>query len=340
MNITPLVWIITIAVTIVFFAYEFFAHVRKPHEPTVGESARWSAFYIGLALLFGVGIGVVSGWKYGGEYFAGYLTEKALSIDNLFVFLIVMAAFAVPKAYQQKVLMFGIIIALIMRGGFIAVGAALIENFSWIFYLFGALLFVLAYMQVRGHEGNPADNLFVRLARKLLPVTDEYDRDKLTTTVNGKRYVTPMLLTIIAIGFIDLVFAIDSIPAIYGLTSEAYIVFTANAFALMGLRQLFFLIGGLLERLVYLSQGLAVILGFIGLKLVFHALHVNEVPFINGGEPLLWVPEIPIWFSLVFIAATVAVATIASLAKTRGDAAKADRDQVDGAPVTKADDSH
>jgi len=340
LNITPLVWIITIAVTIVFFAYEFVAHVRKPHEPTVGESARWSAFYIGLALLFGVGIGVVSGWKYGGEYFAGYLTEKALSIDNLFVFLIVMAAFAVPKAYQQKVLMFGIIIALIMRGGFIAVGAALIENFSWIFYLFGALLFVLAYMQVRGHEGNPADNLFVRLARKLLPVTDEYDRDKLTTKINGKRYVTPMLLTIIAIGFIDLVFAIDSIPAIYGLTSEAYIVFTANAFALMGLRQLFFLIGGLLERLVYLSQGLAVILGFIGLKLVFHALHVNEVPFINGGEPLLWVPEIPIWFSLVFIAATVTVATIASLAKTRGDAAKADRDQVDGAPVTKADDSH
>jgi tellurite resistance protein TerC len=321
-NITPLTWIITIAVTIVFFAYEFFAHVRKPHEPTVGESARWSAFYIGLALVFGVGIGVVSGWKYGGEYFAGYLTEKALSIDNLFVFLIVMAAFSVPKAYQQKVLMFGIIIALIMRGGFIAIGAALIENFSWVFYLFGALLFVLAYLQVRGHEGNPANNLFVRLARKLLPVSEEYDGDRLTTKIDGKRYITPMLLTIIAIGFIDLVFAIDSIPAIYGLTSEAYIVFTANAFALMGLRQLFFLIGGLLERLVYLSQGLAVILGFIGLKLVFHALHVNEVPFINGGEPLLWVPEIPIWFSLLFIGATVAVATVASLAKTRADAAK------------------
>jgi tellurite resistance protein TerC len=321
-NITPLTWIITIAVTIVFFAYEFFAHVRKPHEPTVGESARWSAFYIGLALVFGVGIGVVSGWKYGGEYFAGYLTEKALSIDNLFVFLIVMAAFSVPKAYQQKVLMFGIIIALIMRGGFIAIGAALIENFSWVFYLFGALLFVLAYLQVRGHEGNPANNLFVRLARKLLPVSEQYDGDRLTTKINGKRYITPMLLTIIAIGFIDLVFAIDSIPAIYGLTSEAYIVFTANAFALMGLRQLFFLIGGLLERLVYLSQGLAVILGFIGLKLVFHALHVNEVPFINGGEPLLWVPEIPIWFSLLFIGATVAVATVASLAKTRADAAK------------------
>jgi tellurite resistance protein TerC len=337
LNITPLVWIITIAVTILFFAYEFFAHVRKPHEPTVGESARWSAFYIGLALVFGVGIGIVSGWRYGGEYFAGYLTEKALSIDNLFVFLIVMAAFSVPKAYQQKVLMFGIIIALIMRGGFIAIGAALIENFSWVFYLFGALLFVLAYLQVRGHEGNPADNLFVRLARKLLPVSNEYDRDRLTTRINGKRYITPMLLTIIAIGFIDLVFAIDSIPAIYGLTSEAYIVFTANAFALMGLRQLFFLIGGLLERLVYLSQGLAVILGFIGLKLIFHALHVNEVPFINGGEPLLWVPEIPIWFSLLFIGATVAVATIASLAKTRGDAAKAGRGQAAGKPITKAE---
>ena len=339
MNITPSIWIITIAVTIAFFAYEFFAHVRKPHEPTVAESARWSAFYIGLALIFGVGVGLVSGWQYGGEYFAGYLTEKALSIDNLFVFLIVMAAFAVPKAYQQKVLMFGIIIALIMRGGFIAVGAALIENFSWVFYLFGALLFVLAYMQVKGHSGDPANNLFVRVARRILPVSDVYDRDRLTTKINGKRFVTPMLLTIIAIGFIDLVFAIDSIPAIYGLTNEAYIVFTANAFALMGLRQLFFLIGGLLERLVYLSQGLAVILGFIGLKLVFHAFHVNELPFINGGEPVLWVPEIPIWFSLVFIGATITVATIASLAKTRGDARK--NDATDAAEsVTDSADQH
>src|SRR5205085_1949413 len=189
-QVTPRSWIITIAVTIAFFVYEFFAHVRKPHEPTIGESARWSAFYIGLALVFGVGIGMVSGWDFGGQYFAGYVTEKVLSVDNLFVFLLLMSAFAVPKAYQQKVLMIGIII--------------------------------------------------------------------------------------------DVVFAVDSIPAIYGLTSEAYIVFTANAFALMGLRQLFFLIGGLLERLVYLSQGLAVILGFIGVKLVFHALHVNELPFLNG----------------------------------------------------------
>ena len=321
MNITPLVWIITIAVTIAFFVWEFFLHVRKPHEPTVGESARWSAFYIGLALLFGVGVGVVSGWGYGGEYFAGYLTEKALSIDNLFVFLIVMTAFAVPKIYQQKVLMIGIVIALIMRGAFIAVGAALIENFSAVFYLFGALLLFLAYRQAFAHgESNPADGRFMRLVRRVLPVSDEYNGDKLTVVKAGRRFVTPMLLVIVAIGFIDLVFAVDSIPAIYGLTQEAYLVFTANAFALMGLRQLYFLIGGLLERLVYLAQGLAVILAFIGVKLLIHALHKNELPFINGGEHVTFIPEIPIWLSLVFIAATVTVATVASLAKTRKDA--------------------
>ncbi|MDX2375783.1 TerC family protein [Microbacterium sp. LRZ72] len=321
MDITPLVWIITIAVTIAFFVYEFFAHVRTPHEPTIGESARWSVFYIGLALLFGVGIGVVSGWTYGGEYFAGYLTEKALSIDNLFVFLIVMTSFAVPKIYQQKVLMIGIVIALILRGIFIAVGATLIANFSWIFYLFGALLLVLAYRQAFTHgESNPADGVFMRFVRRHLRVTDEYHGDKLTTVKDGRRWVTPMLLTIIAIGFVDLIFAVDSIPAIYGLTEEAYIVFTANAFALMGLRQLFFLIGGLLERLVYLAQGLGVILAFIGVKLVLHALHVNELPFINGGQGVEWAPEIPIWFSLLFIGATIVVATAASLIKTRRDA--------------------
>jgi tellurite resistance protein TerC len=318
-NVTPAVWLITIAITIAFFVYEFFAHVRKPHEPSIGESARWSAFYIGLALLFGVGIGVVSGWGFGGEYFAGYLTEKALSIDNLFVFLIVMSGFAVPKAYQQKVLMIGIIIALVLRGIFIAVGATLIDNFSWIFYIFGALLLVLAYRQAfSSHESDPSNGRAVKLARRILPITDDYHRDRISVKLDGKRFFTPMLLVIIAIGVIDLVFAVDSIPAIYGLTEEAYIVFTANAFALMGLRQLFFLIGGLLERLVYLAQGLAVILAFIGVKLVLHAMHVNELPFINGGEPMLWAPEIPIWFSLLFIGATIAVATVASLAKTRG----------------------
>ncbi|MGR0318677.1 TerC/Alx family metal homeostasis membrane protein [Agromyces sp. ZXT2-3] len=319
MNVTPIVWVITVAVTVAFFIYEFFAHVRRPHEPTIGESARWSAFYIALALLFGVGIGVVSGWTYGGEYFAGYLTEKALSVDNLFVFLIVMASFAVPKIYQQKVLMIGIVIALILRGIFIALGAALIENFSSVFYLFGALLLFLAYQQAFSHGGsNPADGRFMRFVRRHLPVTNEYHADRLTVRTDGRRWVTPMLLTIIAIGFVDLIFAVDSIPAIYGLTEEAYIVFTANVFALMGLRQLFFLIGGLLERLVYLTQGLAVILAFIGVKLLIHALHKNELPFINGGEAVTVIPEIPIWMSLLFIAATIAVATVASLVTTRG----------------------
>jgi tellurite resistance protein TerC len=317
-NVTPLVWLITIGVTIAFFVWEFFVHVRKPHEPTIGESARWSAFYIGLALLFGVGIGMVSGWTYGGEYFAGYLTEKALSVDNLFVFLIVMTAFAVPKIYQQKVLMIGIVIALIMRGIFIAVGAALISNFSWVFYLFGALLLYLAYRQAFAHgESDPVNGKFMTFVRRVVPVTDEYDGDRLTTKRDGRRWFTPMFLVIIAIGFVDLIFAVDSIPAIYGLTNEAYIVFTANAFALMGLRQLYFLIGGLLERLVYLAQGLGVILAFIGVKLLIHALHKNELPFINGGEPWTVIPEIPIWLSLLFIAATITVATIASLAKTR-----------------------
>jgi tellurite resistance protein TerC len=319
--ITPLIWIITIAITIAFFVFEFFAHVRTPHEPTIGESARWSAFYIGLALLFGAGIGLVSGWDFGGEYFAGYLTEKALSIDNLFVFLIVMSGFAVPKRYQQKVLMIGIIIALIMRGAFIAVGAALIQNYSWIFYIFGALLLVLAYRQAFGsHESDPANGRLVKFARRILPITNDYHGDRISVKIDGKRFFTPMMLTIVAIGFIDLIFAVDSIPAIYGLTNEAYIVFTANAFALMGLRQLYFLIGGLLERLVYLAQGLAVILGFIGVKLVLHALHVNELPFINGGKSVDWAPEIPIWFSVLFIGLTIAVATVLSLRKTQGDA--------------------
>ena len=326
MDIGLVTWLITIAVTIAFFVYEFFAHVRTPHAPTIGESTRWSIFYISLALLFGVGIGLVKGWGFGGEYFAGYLTEKALSIDNLFVFLIIMTGFAVPKEFQQKVLMIGIIIALVLRGIFIAVGATLIENFSWIFYIFGALLLVLAWRQAfSSHESDPSNGAMVRFARRILPITEDYHGDRITVKLEGKRFFTPMLLTILAIGVVDLVFAVDSIPAIYGLTEEAYIVFTANAFALMGLRQLYFLIGDLLERLVYLAQGLAVILAFIGFKLLFHALHVNELPFINGGGHVEWAPEIPIWFSLLFIAATVAVATVLSLRKTRGE----ERDALD-----------
>ncbi|MFW6597671.1 TerC family protein [Propionibacteriaceae bacterium Y2011] len=319
MNISPLVWGITLAVTVAFFVVEFFIHVRKPHEPTMGEAARWSAFYIGLALLFGVGIGLVSGWTYGGEYFAGYLTEKALSVDNLFVFLLIITSFGVPRKYQQKLLMIGIVIALVLRGAFIAVGAVVIQNFSWVFYFMALLLLYLAYRQAFGadHDSNPTQSRAIKLIRRVLPFTDDYHDGQLSVKIDGRRHLTPIVLAIVAIGVVDLVFAVDSIPAIYGLTNEAYIVFTANAFALMGLRQLYFLVGGLLERLVYLAQGLAVILAFIGVKLAFHALHVNEVPFINGGEPLLWVPEIPIWFSLLFIGATIAVATVLSLRKTR-----------------------
>ena len=325
MGVTPLIWIITIAVTIAFFIWEFYAHVRTPHEPTIAEAAKWSVFYITLALIFGVGVGVVSGWQFGGEYFAGYLTEKALSVDNVFVFLLIMTAFAVPKMYQQKVLLIGIAIALVMRGIFIAVGATLISNFSWVFYIFGALLLVLAYRQAfASHDTDPQNIGIVKFARRHLPFVDQYHGDKLSVKIDGKRFFTPMLLVIVAIGFVDLIFAVDSIPAIYGLTEEAYIVFTANAFALMGLRQLYFLIGGLLERLIYLAQGLAVILAFIGIKLISHALKINELPFINGGEPVKWVPDIPIWFSLGFIAATITVATVLSLWKTRKNALVAD----------------
>ncbi|ROP78122.1 tellurite resistance protein TerC [Frigoribacterium sp. PhB107] len=321
MDVHFLTWAITIAGILGLLIFDFYSHVRTPHEPTIRESAFWSIVYIGIAILFGVGVGVFSNWTYGGEYFAGWITEKALSVDNLFVFLIIMTSFAVPRIYQQKVLLVGIAIALISRGLFIAAGVAIIDNFSWVFYLFGALLFWLAYSQVRGghDEGDQADSKLIRTLRRIVPTSDDYDEDRLTTKVNGKRLFTPLFLVMLAIGLTDVLFALDSIPAIFGLTQEAYIVFTANAFSLLGLRQLYFLISGLLERLVYLAQGLAVILAFIGVKLVFHALHVNEVPFINGGQPIEWIPEIPIWFSLGFILLTIAVATVLSLRKTKRD---------------------
>jgi tellurite resistance protein TerC len=314
MDVPFWLWAATIAAILGLLVFDFFAHVRKAHEPTLKESATWSVVYIVIALVFGVGVGVFSNWTFGGEYFAGYVTEKALSIDNLFVFLIIMSSFAVPRAFQQKVLLVGIAIALVMRGIFIAMGSAIIDNFSWVFYLFGALLLVMAYKQMKEtHDEDESDSKLIRTLRRVIPTSEDYDGDKLTTRVDGKRLFTPMFLVMLAIGLTDVLFALDSIPAIFGLTQEAYIVFTANAFALLGLRQLYFLISGLLERLV-------VILGFIAVKLVLHALHVNEVPFINGGEHVEWAPEIPIWFSLSFILLTITVATVASLAKTKRDA--------------------
>ncbi|GGL74961.1 hypothetical protein GCM10009706_11750 [Curtobacterium citreum] len=316
MDVPLYVWLITIAGILALLVFDFYSHVRTPHVPHIKESAFWSAFYVGLAILFGVGILVFGGGQAGGEYFAGWLTEKALSVDNLFVFLIIMTSFAVPKEFQQKVLLVGVAIALVARGVFIALGVTIIENFSWVFYLFGALLFWLAWSQARSsgeHDASEGDSRLIRILRRIIPTSKDYDGDKLTTRVDGKRLFTPMLLVMVAIGLTDVLFALDSIPAIFGLTQDAFIVFTANAFSLLGLRQLYFLIAGLLERLIYLGQGLAVILAFIGVKLVFHAMHVNEVPFINGGQPILWAPEIPIWFSLGFIALTIAVATVASL---------------------------
>ncbi|WP_431954736.1 TerC family protein [Nocardia lijiangensis] len=324
MQVTALEWGITIAVILGLFVFDFFAHVRTPHEPTFRESAFWSAVYISLALAFGGFVAWRWGSTFGGEYYAGFVTEKALSVDNLFVFLIIMTTFAVPRIYQQKVLLIGIVLALAMRGVFIAVGAAAISAFSWVFYLFGAFLIYTAVKLLResGHEveaEEKRDSRIVALAKRVLPTTDEYDGDKLVTRVDGRRVVTPLLLALLAIGFADLLFALDSIPAIYGLTEEPYLVFTANAFALMGLRQLYFLIGGLLDRLVYLSYGLAAILAFIGLKLVLHALHENTLPFINGGEHVS-VPEISTPLSLGVILGVLVVATVASLIKTRGAA--------------------
>ncbi len=324
MEVSALVWALTGAAVVGLIVFDFYAHVRTPHEPTFRESAWWSTVYIVLALVFGVGLGVVWGWGHGAEYFAGYVTEKSLSVDNLFVFLIIMTRFAVPRAFQQKVLLVGVAIALVLRTIFILLGAAAIERWSWVFYVFGAFLVYTGIKLARDHGDEEPDDktgngILVRFTRRVLPTTDEYHGDRLTVRIDGRRLLTPMLLVMVAIGSTDILFALDSIPAIYGLTSEPYIVFTANAFALLGLRQLYFLIGGLLERLVYLSQGLAVILGFIGVKLVLHAMHTNEVPFINGGEHFEWAPEIPIWLSLTVILGTLAVATVASLLKTRKD---------------------
>ncbi|WP_433490498.1 TerC family protein [Nocardia grenadensis] len=322
MQVTALVWGITILVILGLFVFDFFAHVRTPHEPTFRESGFWSAVYIGLALAFG---GVIA-WKWGGtfagEYYAGFVTEKALSVDNLFIFLIIMSTFAVPRIYQQKVLLIGIVVALVMRGVFIAVGAAAISAFSWVFYLFGFFLVYTAakLLKESGHEveeEQKRDSRIVALIKRFVPTTETYDGDKLVTRIDGRRALTPMLLALVAIGFADLLFALDSIPAIYGLTEEPYIVFTANAFALMGLRQLFFLIGGLLDRLVYLSYGLAAILAFIGVKLILHALHENNLSFINGGEHVS-VPEISTALSLSVILGILVVATVASLLRTRG----------------------
>ncbi|MCX6407918.1 MAG: TerC family protein [Propionibacteriales bacterium] len=313
MNVSTLEWSITVGVTIAIILFDVFVVARKPHEPSMKECATYLAIYVGLAVAFGIWTFSYHGSQYGVEFFAGWLTEYSLSIDNLFIFIIIMASFKVPRKYQQEALLVGIIIALVFRAIFIAVGAVAINNFSWIFYLFGAFLLYTAINLIRDTDhDDDGENAVVRFARRRFNLTEQWDGLKLIVRENGRRALTPMALVIIALGTTDLLFALDSIPAIYGLTKEPYLVFTANVFALMGLRQLYFLLGDLLKRLVFLSQGLAVLLAFIGVKLLLHALHENELPFINGGEHVK-VPEIPTLASLGAIVVILGTTTVVSL---------------------------
>nr|WP_203691949.1 TerC family protein [Streptomyces sp. SID12488] len=291
----------------VLVAADFFIG-RKPHDVSLKEAGTWTVVWVVLACLFGLGLAIYGGSKPTGEFFAGYITEKSLSVDNLFVFVLIMGKFAVPSQYQQRVLMVGVLVALVLRAGFIAAGAAIISTFSWVFYIFGAFLIWTAWKLVQdarkgSHEEEYEESKLLKMVEKRFGVADRYHGTKLFIVENGKRIMTPMLVVMLAIGSTDVLFALDSIPAIYGLTQDPYIVFTANAFALMGLRQLYFLIGGLLKKLVHLSYGLSIILGFIGVKLVLHALHESGVH----------VPEISIPFSLGFIVLVLAVTTVTSL---------------------------
>jgi tellurite resistance protein TerC len=317
------VWVATLIALVAVLAVDLLIIGRRPHEPSMKESGGWVALYVGLALLFGAGVWVAAGGRYAGEFYTGWLTEYSLSIDNLFVFVIIMGRFAVPRQFQQKVLLIGIVLALVMRGLFIAAGAALIAEFSWVFYIFGAFLVYTAITLLKEGENDEDDfkeNVLIRWAKRAFPVSSSFESGRMTiVTQTGKRLFTPMLIVMVAIGTTDLLFALDSIPAIFGITKEPYLVFTANVFALMGLRQLYFLLGGLLERLVYLNYGLASVLAFIGVKLFFEALHTNSLPFINGGEGVHWAPEIPIWLSLLIILGTLGLATLASLAKSSRD---------------------
>ena len=300
---------------------------KRPHIPSAKESTAWVAFYAVLAIIFGIILWQLFGADKATEFYAGWLTEYSLSIDNLFVFVIIMSRFSVPKKYQQEVLMVGVVLALILRGIFILVGAALIESFSAVFYIFGAFLLYTAYHHAfrSAAEDEESESKLILWLRKRITVSKDFDGAKIRTTVDGKRMFTPMLVVFIAIAATDVMFAFDSIPAIFGITTDPFIVFTANIFALMGLRQLYFLLGGLLDRLEYLKYGIAFILAFIGVKLVSHAMHVNELPFINGGKKIDWAPEISTNTSLLVIVGAIVISAAVSLivAKRRESATKA-----------------
>jgi tellurite resistance protein TerC len=320
MHVAPWLWWTTVLLTTAILLFDVLVIGRRPHEPSRRETSTALTFYVTLAVLFGIGVWLFSGGEYGGEFFASWLTEYSLSVDNLFIFIVIMGKLAVPRELQQSALLVGIVLALVLRGIFIAVGAAAINQFSWVFYIFGAFLVITAVNLAREggeDEGGYDEPRLVRWIRRRLPFSETWNGARLTVRESGSRLFTPMFVVVLTLGVTDLLFALDSIPAIYGLTSEPYLVLTANIFALMGLRQLYFLIGDLLTRLVFLSYGLAFLLLFIGLKLVLHAMHENTLPFVNGGEHVSWAPDIPIWVSLVVIIATLAVTTVASLASDR-----------------------
>ncbi|MBH0053682.1 TerC family protein [Salinibacterium sp. SWN139] len=311
----------SMSVLLIILTADLIMAYKRPHIPSTKESALWVGFYVSLALVFALMMFLLGDVEQAGQFIAGWVTEYSLSIDNLFVFVIIMGRFSVPRKYQQEVLMVGILIALVLRGIFILLGAQLIENFSFIFYIFGAFLLYTAIRQVfEDHDDmEQTESGIIRYLRRHINISPNFDGGKVRTVIDGKKVFTPILVVFIALGITDLVFAIDSIPAIFGITTDPFIVFAANIFALMGLRQLYFLLGDLIDKLEYLHYGIAFVLAFIGVKLFFHAMHVNELPFINGGEPMLWAPEIGTWTSLIVILAAMAVAVVASLAKMRRD---------------------
>ena len=325
MGASPLAWLALGAVVAGLLTLDFVGHARNPHPPGLREAVGWSLAYMALAAAYGAVVWALAGAAWGQEFYAGWVTEWSLSVDNLFVFILILSAFRVPRAYQQKALLAGIVIALALRLVFILAGAALVERFGAVFYVFGALLIGTAVRQVvdaRRPDGPDdgaeyADNAVTRLVRRVLPTTDGFVGNRLIHRHAGRTMITPMLVAVVALGSADLMFAVDSIPAIFGLTSEPFLVFSATAFSLLGLRQLYFLIDGLLGRLVYLPYGLAVSLGFIGLKLIDHALLVNSLPWINGGRPVDLVPEPSTALSLLVIVVTLVVVAVASLVRTR-----------------------
>lgn len=330
MVVHPWAWGILALVAIGLVALDFLGHARRPHPPTAAEAARWTLFYVGLAAIFGIGIWLTNGWVYAQEFYAGWAMEWSLSVDNLFVFILILKAFRVPRENQQKALLFGIVIALLLRLVFILLGAALVARFSWVFFIFGVWLLWTAFSQVKetatggGEDEEYEENAFIRVVRRVLPITDGFIGDRMLYRHGGRTYLTPLFVVVLALGSADLMFAFDSIPAIFGITSQAFLVFACNVFALMGLRQLFFLVDALLGKLVYLGYGLGVILSFIGIKLILEALHANKLPFINGGRGVEWAPEISVSVSLGVIVVTLMITVIASLVRSAMDEEGAD----------------